>query len=114
VRGGILAVTRGQREAAAALGLHRREILRLIIFPQALRVIIPPLTGQYVNIVKNSSYAAVIAYPELVSVFVGSALNSTGRAVEIIAITLAIYLAINLAVSLLMNWYNARVALVGR
>jgi general L-amino acid transport system permease protein len=114
VRAGILSVTRGQREAAAALGLHRREILRLVVFPQALRVIIPPLTSQYVNLIKNSSYAAVIAYPELVSVFVGSALNSTGRAIEIIAITLAIYLSINLTVSALMNWYNARVALVGR
>jgi general L-amino acid transport system permease protein len=114
VRAGILSVTRGQREAAAALGLHRREILRLVVFPQALRVIIPPLTSQYVNLIKNSSYAAVIAYPELVSVFVGSALNSTGRAIEIIAITLAIYLSINLAVSALMNWYNARVSLVGR
>ena len=114
VRAGILSVTRGQREAAAALGLHRREILRLVVFPQALRVIIPPLTSQYVNLIKNSSYAAVIAYPELVSVFVGSALNSTGRAIEIIAITLAIYLSINLAVSALMNWYNTRVALVGR
>ena len=114
VRGGLLSVTRGQREAAAALGLSRPHILRLVVFPQALRVIIPPLTSQYVNLIKNSSYAAVIAYPEIVSVFVGSALNNTGRAVEIIAITMGIYLAINLAVSALMNWYNARVALVGR
>jgi len=114
VRGGIQAVSRGQREAALALGLRRREVLRLVVLPQALRVIIPPLTSQYVNIVKNSSYAAVIAYPEIVSVFVGSALNNTGRAVEIIAITLAIYLAINLAVSAFMNWYNARMALVTR
>ncbi len=114
VRGGILSVTRGQREAAAALGLTRAQVLRLVVLPQALRVIIPPLTSQYVNLVKNSSYAAVIAYPEIVSVFVGSALNNTGRAVEIIAITLAIYLAINVSVSLLMNWYNARVATAGR
>ncbi|BBK34413.1 general L-amino acid transport system permease protein [Stella humosa] len=114
VRGGILSVTRGQREAAAALGLNRRQILRLVVLPQAMRVIIPPLTSQYVNLIKNSSYAAVIAYPEIVSVFVGSALNNTGRAVEIIAITLAIYLAINVSVSLLMNWYDARTRMVGR
>jgi general L-amino acid transport system permease protein len=76
-----------------------------------MRVIIPPLTSQYVNLLKNSSYAAVIAYPEIVSVFVGSTLNNTGRAVEIIAITLGIYLAMNLAVAGLMNWYNARVAI---
>ena len=114
VRGGILSVTRGQREAAAALGLTRRQVLRLVVLPQAMRVIIPPLTSQYVNLVKNSSYAAVIAYPEIVSVFVGSALNNTGRAVEIIAITLAIYLAINVSVSLLMNWYSARTATAAR
>jgi general L-amino acid transport system permease protein len=114
VRGGILSVTRGQREAAAALGLGRRQILRLVVMPQAMRVIIPPLTSQYVNLIKNSSYAAVIAYPEIISVFVGSALNNTGRAIEIIAITLAIYLAINIAVSLLMNWYETRTRVPGR
>ncbi|WP_374449060.1 amino acid ABC transporter permease [Stella sp.] len=114
VRGGILSVTRGQREAAAALGLGRRQILRLVVLPQAMRVILPPLTSQYVNLVKNSSYAAVIAYPEIISVFVGSALNNTGRAIEIIAITLAIYLAINVSVSLLMNWYEARTRVPGR
>jgi general L-amino acid transport system permease protein len=111
IRAGILSVAAGQREAAAALGLNRRQILRLVIVPQAMRVIIPPLTSQYVNLLKNSSYAAVIAYPEIVSVFVGSALNNTGRAVEIIAITLGIYLAMNLTVSAAMNWYNARVAI---
>jgi general L-amino acid transport system permease protein len=111
IRAGILSVSAGQREAAAALGLTRRQSLRLVVVPQTMRVIIPPLTSQYVNLLKNSSYAAVIAYPEIVSVFVGSTLNNTGRAVEIIAITLGIYLAMNLAVAGLMNWYNARVAI---
>ena len=114
VRGGLLAVPDGQRQAAAALGLSRGQILRLVIIPQALRVMIPPLTSQFVNVVKNSSYAAAIAYPEIVSVFVGSALNNTGRAIEIIAITMAIYLAINLVVSVFMNWFNARMAIVVR
>jgi general L-amino acid transport system permease protein len=112
VRGGILAVPKGQLEAARALGLGPGQVLRLVVIPQALRVMIPPLTGQYLNVLKNSSLGAAIGFPELMNVFVGSALNITGQAVEIIAITLGIYLAIGLAVSALMNWYNARVALV--
>jgi general L-amino acid transport system permease protein len=114
VRAGILSVPDGQRQAAAALGLRRGEILRLIVLPQALRVIVPPLTSQYLNLLKNSSFAAAIAYPDIISVFVGSTLNQTGQAIEIIAITLAIYLAMSLAVSALMNWYNAKTALVTR
>ncbi|HEV2957467.1 MAG TPA: ABC transporter permease subunit [Xanthobacteraceae bacterium] len=112
VRGGILAVPKGQVEAARALGLGPGQVLRLVVIPQALRVIVPPLTSQYLNVLKNSSLGAAIGFPELMNVFVGSALNITGQAVEIIAVTLAIYLAIGLAVSALMNWYNARIALV--
>lgn len=114
VRGGILAVPKGQLEAAAAVGLRQSQILRLVVIPQALRVMIPPMTSQYLNVLKNSSFGAAIAYPELVSVFMGSALNNTGQAIEIIAITLAVYLSLGLAVSALMNWYNARMALVVR
>lgn len=114
VRAGILAVPRGQIEAAEALGLTAGRTLRLVTIPQALRVMIPPMTSQYLNIVKNSSFGAAIAYPEIVSVFMGSALNNTGQAIEIIAITLALYLTISLAVSAFMNWYNARIALVTR
>lgn len=114
VRGGIQAVPDGQRQAARALGLSERQTLRLVVLPQAMRVIVPPLTNQYVNVVKNSSFAAAIAYPDIVSVFVGSALNQTGQAVEIIAITLAIYLIMSVAVSILMNWYNRAVALPTR
>ena len=94
VRGGILAVPKGQLEAAAAVGLRGAQILRLVVIPQALRVMIPPMTSQYLNVLKNSSFGAAIAYPELVSVFMGSALNNTGQAIEIIAITLGVYLAI--------------------
>jgi general L-amino acid transport system permease protein len=114
VRGGILAVPKGQIEAAGAVGLRPGPTLRLVVIPQALRVIIPPMTSQYLNVLKNSSFGAVIAYPELVSVFMGSALNNTGQAIEIIAITLSVYLSLGLAVSALMNWYNARMALVTR
>ena len=112
VRGGILAVPKGQIEAARALGLGPGQVLRLVVIPQALRVMVPPLTSQYLNVLKNSSLGAAIGFPELMNVFVGSALNITGQAVEIIAITLAIYLVIGLAVSALMNWYNAKIALV--
>jgi general L-amino acid transport system permease protein len=112
VRGGILAVPKGQVEAARAIGLKPGQVLRLVVIPQALRVMVPPMTSQYLNVLKNSSLGAAIAFPELMNVFVGSALNITGQAVEIIAITLAIYLSIGLAVSAFMNWYNARVALV--
>jgi general L-amino acid transport system permease protein len=108
VRGGILAVPRGQSEAALALGLRRGLALRLIIVPQALRVIVPPLTNQFLNLTKNSSLAVGIGYPDLFAVFAGTTLNQTHQAIEIIAITMAVYLAISLITSLLMNWYNAR------
>ncbi len=114
VRGGIQAVPHGQSEASAALGLRPGQILRLVVIPQALRVIVPPMTNQYLNVLKNSSFGAAIAYPDIVSLFMGSALNNTGQAIEIIAMTLAVYLVIGLAVSAFMNWYNARIALVTR
>jgi general L-amino acid transport system permease protein len=108
VRAGILAVPRGQSEAALALGLRRGAALRLIIVPQALRVIVPPLTNQFLNLTKNSSLAVGIGYPDLFAIFAGTTLNQTHQAIEIIAITMAVYLAISLITSLLMNWYNAR------
>ncbi len=114
VRGGIQAVPRGQTEAASALGLRPGPIMRLVTIPQAMRVMIPPMTNQYLNVLKNSSFGAAIAYPDIVSLFMGSALNNTGQAIEIIAMTLAVYLVIGLAVSAFMNWYNARIALVTR
>ena len=106
VRAGVLSVGRGQTEAAYALGLTRGQTLRLVIVPQAMRVIVPPLTNQYLNLTKNSSLAAAIAFPELVSVFAGSVLNQTGQAVVVIGITMAVYLAISLSISLGMNLYN--------
>ena len=111
VRSGILAISKGQREAAAAVGLQPNQILRLIIIPQAMRVIIPPLTSQYLNLTKNSSLAVAIAYPDLVHVFAGTALMQTGQAVEILAITMSVYLTLSLTISLLMNWYNSAMAL---
>jgi general L-amino acid transport system permease protein len=114
VRAGILAVSHGQTEAARALGLRHGPTLRLIIIPQAMRVIIPPLTSQYLNLTKNSSLATAIGYPDLVSVFAGTTLNQTGQAVEIIAMTMAVYLMISLTISFFMNWYNRRMALVER
>ena len=114
VRGGILSVRQGQIDAARALGLAPGRIVRLVVIPQAMPVIIPPLTSQYLNLIKNSSFGAAIAYPEIVAVFMGSALVATGQAIEIIAITLAIYLTLSLAVSAFMNWYNARHRLVTR
>jgi general L-amino acid transport system permease protein len=114
VRAGILAVPRGQIEAAAALGLRQRQILRLVLIPQALRIIIPPLTNQYLNLTKNSSLGVGIGYPDLFAVFAGTALSQTGQAIEIIGITMAVYLAVSLATSILMNWYNARVRLTER
>ncbi|WP_428241555.1 amino acid ABC transporter permease [Gynuella sp.] len=114
VRSGIMAVNKGQTEAAHALGLRPNLTTRLIIIPQALRVIIPPLTSQYLNLTKNSSLAAAIAYPDLVAVFAGTTLNQTGQAVEIMAMTLSVYLGLSLLISTLMNWYNARMALVER
>lgn len=114
VRAGILAVSRGQTEAAYSLGLRPGPTLRLVVIPQALRVIIPPLTSQYLNLTKNSSLAVAIGYPDLFAVFAGTTLNQTGQAIEIIAITMAVYLAISLVTSALMNWYNARISLVER
>ena len=114
VRAGILAVPRGQTEAAGALGLSRGLALRLVVVPQALRVIVPPLTNQYLNLTKNSSLAVAIGYPDLFAVFAGTALNQTGQAIEIIAITMAVYLSISLLTSAFMNWYNAHIALVQR
>lgn len=114
VRGGIQSVSHGQTEAAQALGLQEGDRLRLVIVPQAMRVIIPPLTSQYLNLTKNSSLGAAIGYPELVNVFTGTTLNQTGRAIEVIALTMLVYLILSLGTSALMNWYNARVALVER
>ena len=114
VRAGIQSVDWGQTEAAMALGVKPSHALRQVILPQALRVIIPPLTNQYLNLTKNSSLAAAIAYPELVSIFTGTVLNQTGQAVEVIAITMAVYLTISLSISAVMNWYNAKLALVER
>jgi len=110
VRAGIDAVPRGQAEAAAALGLSRWQQTRLIILPQALRVIIPPLTNQYLNLTKNSSLAVAIGYPDIVSIG-NTALNQTGRAVECIAVIMTAYLALSLATSALMGWYNRRAAI---
>ena len=114
VRAGIMAVSHGQTEAAFALGLKRGPTLNLVIIPQALRVIIPPLTSQYLNLTKNSSLAAAIAYPDIVLVFAGTVLMQTGQAVEIIGITMGCYLAISLMISGFMNWYNEKMALVER
>jgi general L-amino acid transport system permease protein len=114
VRAGILAVPRGQTEAASALGLSRSLMLRLVVLPQALRIIVPPLTNQYLNLTKNSSLAVAIGYPDLFAVFAGTALNQTGQAIEIIAITMAVYLSISLLTSAFMNWYNARIGLAQR
>jgi general L-amino acid transport system permease protein len=109
VRAGLLAVPSGQTEAAQALGLRRGKLLRFVVVPQALRVIVPPLTNQYLNLTKNSSLAVAIGYPDLFAVFAGTTLNQTHQAIEIIAITMAVYLLISLATSLAMNLYNARV-----
>ncbi|MFY9602734.1 MAG: amino acid ABC transporter permease [Pseudolabrys sp.] len=114
VRAGILAVSRGQSEAAYSLGLRPGPTLRLVVIPQAMRVIIPPLTSQYLNLTKNSSLAVAIGYPDLVQVFTGTVLNQTGQAVEVVAITMLVYLVISLATSLLMNVYNSRITLAER
>ena len=111
VRAGILGVSKGQKEAAASIGLTKTQILKLVIMPQALRIIIPPTTNQYLNLTKNSSLAAAIAYPDLVLVFAGTAMMQTGRAIEIVGITMATYLTISLAISMFMNWYNKRIAI---
>jgi general L-amino acid transport system permease protein len=111
VRAGILGVTKGQKEAAASIGLTKSQILKLVVMPQALRIIIPPTTNQYLNLTKNSSLAAAIAYPDIVLVFAGTALMQTGRAVEIISITMGTYLFISISISAFMNWYNKSVAI---
>ncbi|HWL71171.1 MAG TPA: amino acid ABC transporter permease [Geminicoccus sp.] len=113
VRSGILAVGKGQIEAASALGLDHSQTLRLVVVPQALRVIVPPLTSQYLNLTKNSSLGVAVGYPDLFSV-AGTINNQTGQAVEVIAITMAVYLLFSLITSAFMNWYNARIALVER
>jgi general L-amino acid transport system permease protein len=114
VRAGILAVDRGQTEAAYSLGLKPGQTTRLIVIPQAMRVIIPPLTSQYLNLTKNSSLAVAIGYPDLVAVFAGTSLNQTGQAIEILSITMLFYLALSILTSAAMNLYNRRMALVER
>ena len=111
VRAGIQGIGKGQKEAAASIGLTPGQVLKLVVLPQALRIIIPPTTNQYLNLTKNSSLAAAIAYPDLVLVFAGTAMMQTGRAIEIVGITMATYLTISLTISLFMNWYNKRIAI---
>ncbi len=111
VRAGIQGVGKGQKEAAASIGLNPNQILKLVVMPQALRIIIPPTTNQYLNLTKNSSLAAAIAYPDLVLVFAGTALMQTGKAIEIVSITMLTYLSISLSISVLMNWYNKKIAI---
>jgi general L-amino acid transport system permease protein len=113
VRSGIQSVDRGQWEAAGALGIKNSLVLRLVVMPQALRVIIPPMTSQYLNLTKNSSLAVAIGYPDLVSV-INTTLNQTGQAIEGILMIMAAYLTVSLSISLFMNWYNKRIALVER
>ena len=113
VRSGILAVSKGQWEAAGSLGLSRGQTLRFIVVPQALRVIIPPQTNQYLNLTKNSSLAVAIGYPDFFNI-AGTINNQTGQAVEVVAITMGVYLTLSLITSYFMNWYNARMALVER
>lgn len=114
VRSGILAVNKGQTEAALSVGLSPSQNLKLVVIPQAMRVIIPPLTSQYLNLVKNSSLGIAVAYPDLVAVFMGTTLNQTGQAIEITALTMAVYLTLSLLISAFMNWYNAKMSLVER
>lgn len=114
VRSGIQGVSNGQKEAARALGLTNNQMLRLVVIPQAMRIIIPPLTSQYLNLTKNSSLGVAIAYPDLVSVFAGTVLNQTGQAIEVISITMLVYLTLSLSTSAFMNWFNSRMKLVER
>lgn len=114
VRAGILSINKGQKEAARSLGLNNSQSLNLIVIPQALRVIIPPTTNQYLNLTKNSSLAAAIGYPDLTGAFAGTALSQTGKAIEIIFIVMITYLTISLLISLILNWYNKKIALVER
>ena len=114
VRAGILGIDKGQKEAAASIGLSKGQILKLIVIPQALRIIIPPVTNQYLNLTKNSSLAAAIAYPDIVLVFAGTALMQTGKAIEIVSITMLTYLTLSVSISLLMNWYNKKNSIAER
>ena len=111
VRAGVQGVSKGQKEAAASIGLTPNQILKLVVMPQALRIIIPPTTNQYLNLTKNSSLAAAIAYPDLVLVFAGTALMQTGSAIEIVSITMLTYLTLSITISILMNWYNKKIAI---
>ena len=111
VRAGIQGVGKGQKEAAASIGLTPNQVLKLVVMPQALRIIIPPTTNQYLNLTKNSSLAAAIAYPDLVLVFAGTALMQTGKAIEIVSITMLTYLSLSISISILMNWYNKKIAI---
>ena len=111
VRAGVQGVSKGQKEAAASIGLTPNQVLKLVVMPQALRIIIPPTTNQYLNLTKNSSLAAAIAYPDLVLVFVGTALMQTGRAIEIVSITMLTYLSLSISISVFMNWYNKKIAI---
>jgi general L-amino acid transport system permease protein len=113
VRAGIRGVAKGQSEASAALGLRSGQALRLVVVPQAMRIVIPPLASQYLNLTKNSSLAIAIGYPDLTAT-TGTVLNQTGQAVECVVIMMVIYLAISILTSLLMNWFNAKMALVER
>jgi general L-amino acid transport system permease protein len=114
VRAGVQSVSRGQTEAALALGFKRGLMLRLIVVPQALRLIVPPLTNQYLNLTKNSTLGVAIGYPDLFGLFAGTTLNQTHQAIEVIAITMVVYLLISLFTSMLMNWYNMRQRLIER
>ncbi len=114
VRSGIQGIGSGQKEAARALGLTNGQMLKLVVIPQAMRIIIPPLTSQYLNLTKNSSLGIAIAYPDLVGVFAGTVLNQTGQAVEVILLTMLVYLTLSLLTSAFMNWFNARMKLVER
>ena len=111
VRAGIMGVSKGQKEAAASIGLTPGQVLKLVIMPQALRIIIPPTTNQYLNLTKNSSLAAAIAYPDIVLVFAGTAMMQTGRAIEIVSITMLTYLSLSIVISMFMNWYNKKIAI---
>ena len=113
VRAGILGVSRGQTEASYALGLRPGQALRLVVIPQAMRIVIPPLTSQYLNLTKNSSLAVAVGFPDLVAIG-GTILNQTGQSVEIVAIWMVVYLGLSLSTSVFMNWFNARMALVER
>lgn len=114
VRSGIESVATGQKEAAQSLGLNHKQVLKFVVLPQALRVAIPPIISQYLNVVKNSSLAVAIGYPDLVNVFTGTALNQVGQALEIIAMTMLVYLIISLLISLVLNWVNAKYKIIER